>query len=146
MTDSYGGTRGHSGGDASRDAALADLVNGVTNVTQRLVLIFAERAGAKGITVAEVRDKNGGLHHGRISSALTKQHIAGRLVALRERRGHSGIYVLPEHVNGREVRPYRRQNKRLDRDDLIEIILLEVRLTRAEAEGLADRILEEQRS
>lgn len=117
-----GGTRGSSGSDTSRDAAYADLVSGVTNATQKYVLIMAAQAGAKGITVADVREKDGGLHHGRISSAITKQHIAGRLVALTERRGHCGVYVLPEHVNGREVRPYRQQNPRLQVED-VEIVL-----------------------
>lgn len=116
---SYGGTRGYSGGSASADAAYADLVSGVTNAAQKLVLILAAQAGERGITAAEVREKTGGLHHGRVSSALTKQHIAGNLVALQERRNHSGIYVLREHVAGREVRPYQRQAVRVT-EEMVE--------------------------
>lgn len=114
--------RGSSEPTASHDAEWADLINGVTNKTQRLVLILAKQAGSRGVTVAEVREKQGGLHHGRISSALTKQHIAGRLVALTERRAHSGVYVLPEYVNGREIRPYRRQTSKLTVEQLADVI------------------------
>ena len=117
-----GGTRGSSGSATSHDAALADLTSGVTNATQKYVLIMAAQAGERGVTVAELREKTGGLHHGRISSAITKQHIAGRLVALTERRGHSGVYVTPEHVNGREARAYRPQNVKLQVEDVQEII------------------------
>lgn len=119
LDEIYGGTRGHSGSDASRDAAEADLTKGVTNVTQKYVLVLAQQMGARGITVAEAREKDGKLHHGRISSAITKQHIAGRLVALTERRGNCGVYVLPEHVNGREVRPYRRQKRKIT-DEMVD--------------------------
>ena len=116
---SYGGTRGYSGGGSSREAAYADLAKGITSKVQRLVLILAAQAGERGITVADVREKNGTLHHGRVSSALTKMHIAGRLAALTERRGHQGIYVLPEYANGREMRLYRRQRVRVT-DEMVE--------------------------
>ena len=99
---------------------MADFLSGVTNVTQQLVLKEALDAGSAGITVAEVRAKHG-YHHGRVSSAMTKQHIAGRLVALLERRGHSGVYVLPEFLNGRETRPYRRQGRRFSQDDIANV-------------------------
>lgn len=115
--DAYHGTRGHSGGDASREAAEADLLSGVTNEVQRRVVELAYRSMTRGVTASEMRDHLGE-HHGRVSSALTKMHIAGKLVALTERRGHGGIYVTPDNVDGREVRPYRRQNPRPDRDDL----------------------------
>ena len=48
-----GGTRGSSGGGASADAAHADLVKGVTNAAQRYVVIMAQQASERGITVAE---------------------------------------------------------------------------------------------
>lgn len=118
-SESYGGTRGHSGGDASRDAAYADLAKGITSKVQRLVLILAAQAGERGITVADVREKNGTLHHGRVSSALTKMHIAGKLAALTERRGHQGIYVLPEHVGERDTRAYQRQRVRVT-DEMVD--------------------------
>ncbi len=122
--DSYHGTRGWAdGNDASREAAFADLTKGVTNKTQRLVLILAQQAGRRGVTVGEVREAKGALHHGRMSSALTKQHIAGKLVALRERRGNQGVYVLPEFVDGRDVRPYRPQRKTPDTEVIVGVLL-----------------------
>lgn len=122
-----GGTRGSSGGGASADAALADLVKGVTNAAQKYVVIMAQQAGERGVTVAELREKTGNLHHGRVSSATTKMHIAGKLVRLEQRRGHSHIYVTPEHVGDRETRPYRQQNVKLQVED-VEAILAEHRL------------------
>ena len=120
----YHGTRGASGSSSSEDAAYADLVKGVTNATQRLVLILAAQAGAKGVTVAELRENKTSLHHGRISSALTKHHIAGRLIALHERRGHCGVYVLPEFVNGRTFRPYHRAGKKpIDPEVIVGVLL-----------------------
>lgn len=118
--DTYHGTRGHSGGAASREAAEADLLNGVTNRLQLDVLRIAEDRGRRGVTASEAREHLQE-HHGRVSSALTKMHIAGHLVALTERRGHGGIYVTRDNVDGREVRPYRRQNPRPDRDELIDM-------------------------
>lgn len=117
-----GGTRGSSGGGASADAAHADLVSGLTNAAQKYVVIMAQQAGARGITVAELREKTGGLHHGRVSSATTKMHIAGKLVRLVERRGHSHVYVVPEFVGDRDVQPYRQQNVKLQVEDVQEII------------------------
>ena len=117
-----GGTRGSSGGGASADAAHADLVSGLTNAAQKYVVIMAQQAGARGITVAELREKTGGLHHGRVSSATTKMHIAGKLVRLAERRGRSHVYVAPEFVGDRDVQPYRQQNVKLQVEDVQEII------------------------
>lgn len=127
--DTYHGTRGFSGSSTSEDAAYADLVKGVTNITQRLVLILAAQAGPKGITVRDVRDDKTSLHHGRISSALTKHHIAGRLVALYERRDHCGVYVLPEYVNERPSRPYHRQGRKPIDPEVIRGVLLDHRST-----------------
>jgi hypothetical protein len=121
IDDTYHGTRGHSGGAASREAAEADLLNGVTNRLQLDVLRIAEDRGRRGVTASEAREHLQE-HHGRVSSALTKMHIAGHLVALTERRGHGGIYVTRDNVDGREVRPYRRQNPRPDRDELAQIL------------------------
>lgn len=118
-----GGTRGASGPSASREAADADLYKGITNAAQRYVLIWARWAGEAGVTSAELREKAGTLHHGRVSSAITKQHIAGRLVRLVERRGHCHVYVLPEYVAGREGLPYRQQNPRLTADDVEEVMV-----------------------
>ena len=84
------------------DAATNPL--GVKSVRQRLVLILARNAEAKGITVAEVRDP--ALHHGKISSVLSTLHRQGKLARLAEKRHGCRVYCLPEHVGDREVEPY----------------------------------------
>lgn len=117
-----GGTRGSSGSGASRDAARADLVHGVTSAAQKYVLVMATQARERGITSAELREAKGSLHHGRVSSAITKQHIAGRLVRLRERRGNCHVYVLPEFVTDRAVMPYRQQNVKLQVEDVEDVL------------------------
>lgn len=71
---------------------------------QRYVLILADRAKERGVTVAELRDGN--LHHGRISSALSILHRVGKLCRLSEKRDRCHIYVLPEYVNGRQTDSY----------------------------------------
>lgn len=71
----------------------------VASKRQRYLLILAERAKERGITVAEVRDAS--LHHGRVSGALSALHKKGKLARLEEMRGRCRIYVLPEFVNDR---------------------------------------------
>lgn len=124
MTDSYDGTRGHSGGDASKDAAIAERDKGKTSEMMDRVLGEIERAGERGLTVIDLREswELAGEHHGRISSALTKLHIAGKVVALRERRNNCGVYVLTGREGDRDVRPYRRQNVKLQVDDVVALM------------------------
>ena len=120
MTDSYAGTRGHSGGDASKDAAVAERDSGKTSEMMDRVLAQLARAGERGATIIDLREswELEDEHHGRISSALTKLHIAGKVSALRERRDNCGVYVPVGFENGREVRPYRRQNVKLRVEDV----------------------------
>lgn len=125
-SESYHGTRGDSGSAASREAAQADYENGVTNDLQWRILCHTGARGHLGVTAAEMRDLLGE-HHGRVSSALTKLHIAGKLVALTERRGHGGIYVTPENVGSREERPYKRQQKTVDAEAVTGVLLQHAR-------------------
>lgn len=69
----------------------------------RYALILAKQAGPKGVTVAELREKNGRLHHGAVSAVLSRLADDGRLVALQERRGRCTVYVLPEHQGARSA-------------------------------------------
>lgn len=122
MTESYHGTRGHSGGDASRDAAIAERDKGKTSEMMGRVLRLIYMRGGRGATSAELRFALPDEHHGRITSALTKLHIAGEVSALRERRGNCGVYVAAGWENGREVRPYRRQNVKLRVEDVEDVL------------------------
>jgi len=75
---------------------------------KRLVQAYLHviRCGPKGSTWAEYA-VIAGIHHGSASSALSNLHRTGMIVRLAQRRGGSGIYVLPQHAEGRETKPYR---------------------------------------
>lgn len=122
--DSYRGTRGHGPADTSQEAAIAERDKGTTNAMMQIVLAEIHSFGKHGLTSAELRGRPALAeeHHGRISSAITKLHIAGEIVALRERRGNCGVYVHPDYVSGRGTRPYRRQAVRLSADEISDIL------------------------
>lgn len=120
----YAGTSGHQQAATSRDAILDDDTNGVTSKAQRYALILARQNGTRGVTIAELREKHGTLHHGKMSSALTNLHKDGRLVALTERRLKCGIYVLPEFVHhGAETRPYKPNRREIDAQIIVGVLL-----------------------
>lgn len=123
----YEGSSGSAPVSTSIAAVAALDMNGITAKAQRLALILTAQSGTRGVTIADLREKHGSLHHGRMSSALTNLHIAARIVALKEKRDHCGVYVLPEFVGDREVRPYKRQGKGID-PELIVGVLLDHRL------------------
>lgn len=133
MTDQaalpYAGTEGYAGSDTSRERAIREAVDGVASKRQRYVLIVAGRAKEKGITVAELRDGN--LHHGRVSGALSALHKVGRLMRLTEVRGKCKVYVLPEYVNGRPTEPHGVVH-RADKETLAAANLVAERLARIE--------------
>lgn len=97
----YAGTEGHAGSDTSRDRAFREAIDGTASKRQRYILIMAQRAHERGITVADLRDTS--LHHGRVSGALSVLHKAGKLNRLRETRDKCKVYVMPQFVNGRET-------------------------------------------
>jgi hypothetical protein len=76
--------------------------------TQRVdrAVAFVRAMGETGATWREYATA-GTLHHGQASSALSTAQRSGRLVRLAERRDGCGVYVAPEHLQGREVAPYR---------------------------------------
>lgn len=106
---SYHDTRGYSEDGASQDAAIAERDSGKTSKIMEAILEEVALTKSVGLTSAELRRLHPMDHHGRLTSGLTKLHIAGKICALTERRGNCGVYVTPEHVQGRETRPYRRQ-------------------------------------
>jgi hypothetical protein len=118
----YNDTSGHQAAEPSAEGVRHADVTGITAKAQKYALIMATQGGRNGVTVAELRERHGSLHHGRISAALTNLHKAGRLAALRERRGHCGIYVLPEFVEGREVREFRSNRPQIDREELVTVL------------------------
>lgn len=125
----YAGTEGWAGSETSKARAQADVVSGTASKRQRYILILAERAKERGITVAEIRDAS--LHHGRISGALSVLHKVGKLVRLSEVRDKCKVYVLPEYVNGRETEAHGVVHK-ADKETLDAAALVEARLRRDE--------------
>lgn len=99
----------HNGTETSAMAALDMDLSGIQSKKQRYFLIAIGQAGEKGLTVGELREKNGArYHHGSSSGLLSTLHSRGLLAALKEPRGGQTVYVLPEFVNGRETRSYHR--------------------------------------
>jgi hypothetical protein len=132
----YNDTGGYdSNSDTSREAAYHDLVTGITAKAQRLTMILAYQQGKHGITIAELREAKGALHHGKMSSALTNLHKGGRLARLAERRGRCHVYVVPEFVDERETQQYRANRPQVDRTELIAV-LAEHRPTTGNSSGV----------
>ena len=77
---------------------------GVSTTAQRVVKQMLFEHGERGVTVAEARTRFYYLHHGALSGALSCLHKEGQIARLTERRERCYVYVLPEHVAGRETR------------------------------------------
>ena len=125
----YNGTEGYAGSETSKSRAFQEALDGTASKRQRFILILAERAKERGITVAELRDST--LHHGRISGALSVLHKVGKLSRLAETRGRCKIYVLPEYVNGRQTEAHGVVHK-ADKETLDAAAIVEARLRKNE--------------
>lgn len=100
----YAGTSGWSGSATSRDRAVTADRSGDTTERQRAVLAYLDAAQAHGATWKEVDDALAWHHHGKTTGVLSVLHKTGLIDRLAERRDRCEVYVLPEHVNGRETR------------------------------------------
>jgi len=98
----YAGTSGWSGSDTSKDRATTGDADGTTTDRQQLIILNLFKAKEQGLTWHEVAVLNG-WHHGIASGGLSVLHKVGIIARLKERRNKSAVYVLPEHINGREV-------------------------------------------
>lgn len=115
----YDRTSGSVHTDTSKAQTAKKDAGGATGKRQAFTLKYAQRAGASGITVVDLREHPGFIgHHGEASSSLTNLHKDDRIVRLSECRNQSHVYVLPEFVNGREVLPFRSQRSFLPIDNL----------------------------
>lgn len=123
----YRGTEGYAGSETSKDRAVREAISGTASKRQRFILILAQRAKERGITVADVRDST--LHHGRVSGALSVLHKVGKLARLTETRDRCKIYVLPEFVNDRPTEPHGVVHK-ADKETLKAAALVEEHLRR----------------
>ena len=101
----YAGTSGWSGSGTSHERAARDDMSGATSERQQRVLSFLETRGSRGATWKELSDAHG-WHHGKASGALSVLHKTGHINRLSERRDRCKVYVLPQHVNGRDIEPH----------------------------------------
>jgi hypothetical protein len=123
----YRGTEGYAGSETSKDRAVREAISGTASKRQRFILILAQRAKERGITVADVRDST--LHHGRVSGALSVLHKVGKLARLAETRDKCKVYVLPEFVDDRPTEPHGVVHK-ADKETLKAAALVEEHLRR----------------
>jgi hypothetical protein len=80
---------------------------------------FLRARGSRGGTWSEYGSLYGH-HHGVASSRLSNLHRAGLVARLKERRGGSGIYILPEFVQpGEATVPHRSNKKAQEADSMI---------------------------
>lgn len=63
-------------------------------------------SGERGITWRNYADRYG-LHHGQASGALSMLDHLGYIVRLKERRERCSVYVVPDHVHGRNTIPHK---------------------------------------
>jgi DNA-binding MarR family transcriptional regulator len=101
----YNGSSGWSGSDTSKERADNADHSGTTASRQQKTLTMLSILGRRGITARNLSEWTG-LHRGTTSGILSNLHKAGRVARLQERRDGCLVYVLPEHVNGREVGQY----------------------------------------
>lgn len=108
----------HNGTETSAAAALDIDLSGIQSKKQRYFLVAIAQSGEDGLTVGELREKHGArYHHGSSSGLLSTLHSRGHIVALKHPRDGQTVYVLPEYLNGREQRPYRRSERERVRHD-----------------------------
>ena len=131
MSLPYNGTEGYAGSETSKDRAVSEAISGTASKRQRFILILAQRAKEKGITVVDVRDNT--LHHGRVSGALSVLHKVGKLARLTETRDKCKVYVLPEYVNGRPTEPHGVVHK-ADKETVNAAAIVEAHLRRGQDE------------
>lgn len=104
----YAGTSGWSGSEASRERVEREDGDGTTRKRHMQTL---QRLGAwqeRGMTWKELaEDMN--WHHGQATAPLSVLHKEGRIARLTEKRDRCSVYVLPEHVAGRETAAHGRR-------------------------------------
>lgn len=104
----YAGTSGWSGSDTSKARAVEADRDGTTTARQMRTLTLLRDAGVTGLTWKEMSDITGE-HHGQVSGSLSNLHKEGLIARLSESRLRCKVYVLPEHVNGRDTEPFGRK-------------------------------------
>lgn len=102
----YAGTTGHAGPGPSADRAVREAHDGTAADRQARILALLEQAGPIGMTADELTARGVAPHRSAVSAHTSSMHKDGRIECLAQRRSGSGIYVMPEHVNGRATRDF----------------------------------------
>lgn len=121
----YGGAThpnsGYAGSETSRARAEREDADGSTSEHQRTVLSHLVDAGARGMTVVDLRNRTG-WHHGRASGALSALHAAGRIVRLTEIRDRCKVYVTPSNVGLRTTEHQGKTSTTVLLDDMADLL------------------------
>ena len=88
----YNETSGYVLRPASQERAWREINDGSLSQRQQDIRIELAMAGVEGMTWKELGDKLG-LHHGKISGALSNMHMCGAVFMLREQRDRCHPYV-----------------------------------------------------
>jgi hypothetical protein len=88
----YNDTGGFVDRPASRDRAYAEIANGSFSKRQQDIYQLLREAGSEGMTWKQIGDILG-LHHGKVSGALSNMHGGGMIFMLRQRRDRCHPYV-----------------------------------------------------
>jgi hypothetical protein len=94
----YNDTEGYVDRPASRERAIKEAQNGTASERQQAILSLLDDAGLDGMTWKELGDELG-LHHGKISGALSNMHLGGVVFMLRQTKDRCHPYV---HANYRD--------------------------------------------
>ena len=95
----YNETSGYVLRPASQERAWREINDGSLSQRQQDIRIELAMAGVEGMTWKELGDKLG-LHHGKISGALSNMHACGAVFMLREQRDRCHPYVHSMYRDG----------------------------------------------
>ena len=121
----YNDTAGFVDRPASRERAVREVADGSLSIRQQAILIYLEDAGREGMTWKQLSDLLG-LHHGKISGALSNMHKCGVVfmqVAQRD-RCHPYVHAMYRETFSPDERydqPARTRNNK--RNDLLNQLL-----------------------
>jgi DNA-binding CsgD family transcriptional regulator len=121
----YNETGGYVDRPASRDRAYAEIADGSFSQRQQDIYQLLREAGSDGMTWKQIGDILG-LHHGKVSGALSNMHSGGMIFMLKQRRDkcHPYVHSLYRGSYAAEDRydsPARTKSNA--RNDLLEVLL-----------------------
>ncbi len=136
-----------AGVETSKERARRDDADGTTSYRQArvLALLAGTAEGRRNMFVGREQGLTwkelGTLtewHHGQASGVLSNLHKVDKIARLTEKRNRCYVYVLPEHVNGRDTQEQGRRARQPEDQIAVDVVRAEARIARAVAlhEGL----------